>query len=126
MCFPGPVKEPETSFKQNPLSFNEMGLLSSHCAFTVSQTFNLRPSYHADLGRDKLGNLGGCGEEKGSISQEVGMGRGKSLRLLKFAVSSHQNENYYKGEREPSVSQHPHFVSTLEPKSDFMLLFSTK
>lgn len=92
---PRAVRETETLFKQSLLSFNEMRFSNSHCAFTTSQTFDLCPAYHADLGRDELGNFQGVegGREREHLWRGWG-GSGNSLMLLKFAVSFHQT-NYY-------------------------------
>jgi len=93
---PRAVREPETLFKQNPLSFNEMGFLNSHVHSVFHRSLICAPFYHADLGRDKLGKFQGPGVGKRTRASLKGLEWvGASLSwLLKFAVSSHQRKKY--------------------------------
>lgn len=75
------------------------------------------------------GSLGGgaWGREKESISEGVGVGWGKSLMAAEVCSEPPPKKKVPIKEKGNLLSsQHPHLVSALEPKSDFMLLFSTK
>lgn len=64
--------------------------------------------------------------KKERVSKGVGVGKWVLSWQLKFVVSSHQTKKKLPIKEKWDLLSYSYLVSTLEPKSAFMLLFSTK